>query len=406
MLAVEVDLLEFLSAHFLHMPASFAAVFRVWSDLHPEPHQRELLLGLQGTLERNNAQRLEDAWFARQAVVLSEGHDADIAWDLSTPAAFDCTLCSYTPILRKRHFASVLGHISDCPRCQRLVALITDGKHGARRRVCANLDCFTEWPELQVALQTGCLDHADSNHIYCLGCRQGSSTAAPALASGVAEQGAQKAVLSTKVMRWHGSVQLGYVVEFCDGSRRLLRRGSVDRALLVSYEGERAARRPRTWVALSVSRVACVLGMGAVSGSAPGRPSRSWLCQCIVPKGNDKAAALDQRLLRLGSGGGPRHGHAQAPAATSLLALPEVQLVICDVLCHAVSEASRLSLRRWRSTSGASWFQRRPVARSMCSFRKTSLSAVRWACRRPRGFGIWSRPWRCPFLSATTALRS
>ena len=46
MLAVEVDLLEFLSAHFLHMPASFAAVFRVWSDLHP--HQRELLLGLQG----------------------------------------------------------------------------------------------------------------------------------------------------------------------------------------------------------------------------------------------------------------------------------------------------------------------------------------------------------------------
>ena len=131
-LGASVDLLGFVSSKLLHLPATFASIFRVWQSIHREQRQQELLTGVTGTLHRNNVQRLEDTWLTYQAVVLAGVSD----WDFSTPAAFDDLLFAYVPLLRAGHFSSVIAHFESCVECQRMIALITDGKFGARRRVC------------------------------------------------------------------------------------------------------------------------------------------------------------------------------------------------------------------------------------------------------------------------------
>jgi len=159
-----------MNSQFLHQQASFQSVFRVWQEMHPETLQQLLLNGGLGTLERNNTVRLEDAWFVWSATTWAEGCDADISWDFASPQEFDGTLLQYEPVLRERNFRAVVGHIPDCPRCQHMLALVSDGKAGASRRVCANMNKFKVMPELKVAIHTGCASHADSNNLYCEPC--------------------------------------------------------------------------------------------------------------------------------------------------------------------------------------------------------------------------------------------
>ena len=124
-----------------------------------------------GTLHRNNVQRLEDMWFTYQAIVLAGGTDGDVVWDFSTPVGFDKSSTAYVPLLRAGHLSSVISHFASCRKCQRLVALITDGKFGARRRVCANVEKFIPWNMLKISLQTGCDNTASSKVLYCKACR-------------------------------------------------------------------------------------------------------------------------------------------------------------------------------------------------------------------------------------------
>ena len=65
----------------------------------------------------------------------------------------------------------MIAHFESCVKCMRLIALITDGKFGARRRVCANVEKFVSWDHLKISLQTGCDNHASSTEMHCKSCR-------------------------------------------------------------------------------------------------------------------------------------------------------------------------------------------------------------------------------------------
>eukprot|EP00959_Pyramimonas_sp_CCMP1952_P246649 5154873-Pyramimonas_sp.AAC.1 len=127
--------------------------------MHPEKEQQDLLRGATGTLERNNTQRLEDAWMTWSATTWAAGSDSDVQWNFNTPSNFDSTLLKYKTLLDDAMFNSVVEHIPDCPRCGHLLALITDGKAGACRRVCSNLNKFLRIPQLGAVVHTGCDAH-------------------------------------------------------------------------------------------------------------------------------------------------------------------------------------------------------------------------------------------------------
>ena len=174
-LAVDVKLLTFANSQLLHQKASFQSMFRVWVDMHPEKEQQDLLRGATGTLERNNTQRLEDAWMTWSATTWAAGSDSDVQWDFNTLGNFDNTLLKYKTLLDDALFNSVVEHIPDCPRHGHLPAVITYGKAGASRRVCSSLNKFPKIPQSGGMVYTGCDAHMDSFPLYCSGC-------APALA--------------------------------------------------------------------------------------------------------------------------------------------------------------------------------------------------------------------------------
>ena len=180
--------------------------------MHPEPWQQRLLRGDLGTQERHNTQRLEDGWMTWIATKWAGGRDPDIRWDFSSAEA---------PVLNDTLFSSVVDHIPACPRCTHLLALMTDGKAGAGRRVCSNLNKFRLIPELQAMIHTGCERHADSYHLYCSSCDVDLS----ATALGGVATSRQARVLEARVAPDLQPPELLYKVEFADGvARKLCRR--------------------------------------------------------------------------------------------------------------------------------------------------------------------------------------
>ena len=236
-----LDLLDFVSSELLHMPAAFSSVFRVWQSCHLEPRQQELMIGDIGTLQRNNEQRLEDMWFAYQAVTLAEGLDSQVVWDFSNSKTFDLSLSEYQTLLRASHFSSVISHFASCARCQHMVALITDGKYGARRRVCANIDRFVAWPILKISLQSGCVNHAPSNELYCASCSK--DIAQFELDQAGTDVSKQTAVLGSKISCAGERPGLIYKVQQADDSVLELDRSKVDTKLLRTFEVSVASRR-------------------------------------------------------------------------------------------------------------------------------------------------------------------
>ena len=61
-------------------------------------------------------------------------------------------------------------HVRDCPRCKGLLLILVDGKHGARRLICANLDGVAVFKDFDVAMHTGCTNHAPPKGFYCRRC--------------------------------------------------------------------------------------------------------------------------------------------------------------------------------------------------------------------------------------------
>eukprot|EP00973_Karenia_brevis_P031923 4405490-Karenia_brevis.AAC.1 len=216
-------------------------MFRVWADMHQGDLQQKLLGGACGTLERRNTVRLEEAWLAWSATTWAEGDDSHIAWDFASGDGIERTLCCYDHILRERHFLAVVAHITDCPRCAHMIALVSDGKKGAGRRVCANMNKFKLFPDLKVAIRTGCEDHADSNNLYCLSCDAELSTNR---GQAGAELG-QTAILEARVILEEGIPDLQYMVQCQDGSAMLLRRDMVREELLRTFETKRRVRKSK-----------------------------------------------------------------------------------------------------------------------------------------------------------------
>lgn len=243
-MGVDTALLGFVSAQLLHAGGGFSTVLRVWADLHRDDAQPRLILGENSQLERNQAQRLEDTWLIQRAVHLAGGADREIEWNFQD---LDATFTKYDEILRTQHFGRVLLHLPECPRCRQGIILVTDGKRGARRRVCANMDQFLEWPELKVALQTGCIEYADSRNVHCKRCRRRDIPAAEvrsSVAAASVTQG-QVRVLGTQVrMCPPDRVRLCYVVECVDGKKVLVERADVEQRLLLAFEKEQVVRRP------------------------------------------------------------------------------------------------------------------------------------------------------------------
>ena len=238
-LAVDLKLLSFVNSQLLHQTASFQSVFRVWVDMHPESVQQDLLRGATGTLERNNTQRLADAWMTWSATTWADGSDGDVPWDFSSPESFDKTLSAYKDLLDDALFNSVVKHIPDCPRCGHLLALITDGKVGACRRVCSNLNKFLKIPQLGAVVHTGCDAHVDSNHLYCSGCDPASAPAQDV--GGVGAR--QIRVLEARACPDLANPGLRYKVEFDDGVARMMRREDVLPELVQFFETRRWRRK-------------------------------------------------------------------------------------------------------------------------------------------------------------------
>ena len=76
----------------------------------------------------------------------------------------------YAVWVREAHMSAVLDHISDCPRCSAQVVPVLDGKMGAWRRVCANMDGFWQDPDLGVTLNSGCPRQAPAGRLRCKEC--------------------------------------------------------------------------------------------------------------------------------------------------------------------------------------------------------------------------------------------
>ena len=159
----------------------------------------------------------------------------------SNGAAFDKSLTVYLPLLQAGHFSSVLSHFATCFRCHHMVALITDGKYGARRRVCANVEKFLSWPMLKIALQTGCDNTASSKVLYCKSCREQLSRLeqdqlGADLSSQIAVLGLQKCSTGDGPCLLHKVVQK-------DGSVIEVARSKVAARLLSTFEAVFASRR-------------------------------------------------------------------------------------------------------------------------------------------------------------------
>ena len=226
-----------LNSQFLHQAASFQSVFRVWSEMHPEVLQQHLLCGAFGTLERNNCQRLEDAWFAWSATSWAGGLDVDVEWDFE-PDEFDRVLLSYHPLLQEQLFNFIVEHIPDCPRCSHMFVLISDGKKGAARRVCSNLNKFKPIPSLNAYIHTGCENHVDGNHLYCSSCAvelQASESRGDALPG-------QVRVLEMRAVVTDESQEVQCLVAFEEGAPQLLPRKSVRPDLILAFETTRRSK--------------------------------------------------------------------------------------------------------------------------------------------------------------------
>ena len=168
--AVDVQMLQHLTAELVHGGSSFSAAMAVWATQHKEPTQHNAIYGPDYTLIDNTREYLEVAWFAWQ--VLSRGGEKVQQMDWSfTDAGLEKVLLACLDPLREAHLARICKHVETCPRCDNYLLLLVDGKQGARRFICAGLEGTVDFPDFGVSLLTGCLRHAHPKSFFCSCCR-------------------------------------------------------------------------------------------------------------------------------------------------------------------------------------------------------------------------------------------
>ena len=90
LLAVDYQLLSFLSDDLNFSGTTFSAAAKVWARRHCEVHQRHLTMGEDITTLQNVTRKIEDAWFMWNATLLAKGSDAGVEWDFTDEGLERC----------------------------------------------------------------------------------------------------------------------------------------------------------------------------------------------------------------------------------------------------------------------------------------------------------------------------
>ena len=168
--AVHSNLLRFITDELHHSGGTFSSAVVVWSKQHRTPIQQEMILGADHTKQRNITDALADAWFVYQSVRLAGVSCKALEWRFTRDGLEDIFL-KLAPFIRKEHLHRILAHMQSCPRCRHNVVILLDGKYGARRFLCSNVDGYWKVEEFGVGVYTGCMANAGAGHFHCRACR-------------------------------------------------------------------------------------------------------------------------------------------------------------------------------------------------------------------------------------------
>ena len=234
--AVEVALLRKITADLVDSAGSFASAVVSWSKLHMEAEQQAAILGVDLTGGRHMREHLQMAWYAWQCIRRCGAGGAHIVWEF-TDDGFERTLGAMAPCLRSAHLQSIAVHARECPQCSDCMLVLADGKHGARRFICAGLEGSVGYPDFGVELTTGCVERAPPGAFFCARCQPSKMKQSALIPQ-------DKVVGAELVDAPDGATkEIRYVVACKDPDTEdvfeaLLPRGEVQAELLARYEVE------------------------------------------------------------------------------------------------------------------------------------------------------------------------
>jgi hypothetical protein len=239
--AVEVQLLQQLGDTLDFCSGSMQSAVTVWARQHKEPLQQKLLFGEDRTMLGHIREDLAMAWYAWSTAKLTGNKLTNVKWNFSNH--FDDSLLEHGVHIRTEQLQKVAAHMKSCPRCLPHPFAVGDGKHGARRMICAGLDGKQSFPDLGVQFDTGCIRLAHAKHMHCSVCRK--ETDAVALIAG------QQKVTGTETMESEDgtTAETKYFVEATDPTDSdktvefLLPRSEVQRSLLHEFERKLLPRK-------------------------------------------------------------------------------------------------------------------------------------------------------------------
>ena len=177
--AVELTLLQHVSGTLHFAGRSLRSAVLLWAKRHTEHVHRSLIYGEDFTLLPHIEDDILMAWYTWNAVKLSTV-PRHLTWNFHS--GFDECLQSHVPLIHRVHMDRVAEHMKLCPHCSNSSLLVIDGKHGARRMICAGLHGTQHYASLGVTFDTGCTNFAPPGQLHCKSCRR--QTDVPALIEG------------------------------------------------------------------------------------------------------------------------------------------------------------------------------------------------------------------------------
>ncbi|CAE7234455.1 unnamed protein product [Symbiodinium sp. CCMP2456] len=168
--AVELTLLQHVSDTLHFAAGSLRSAVLLWAKRHSEHFQHSLIFGEDFTLLPHVEDDILMAWYTWNAVRLSGILPRQLTWNFQS--GFDESLQSHVPLIHQLHMDRVAEHMKLCPHCSNSPLLVLDGKHGARRMICAGLQGTQQYASLGVTFDTGCTNFAPPGQLHCKRCRQ------------------------------------------------------------------------------------------------------------------------------------------------------------------------------------------------------------------------------------------
>ncbi|CAE7764671.1 unnamed protein product [Symbiodinium sp. KB8] len=174
--AVELTLLQHVSDTLHFAAGSLRSAVLLWAKRHSEHVQHSLIFGEDFTLLPHVEDDILMAWYTWNAIRLSGSLPRQLTWNFHS--GFDESLQSHVPLIHQVHMDRVAEHMKLCPHCSNSPLLVLDGKHGARRMICAGLQGTQQYASLGVTFDTGCTNFAPPGQLHCKRCRQQTDVAA------------------------------------------------------------------------------------------------------------------------------------------------------------------------------------------------------------------------------------